>query len=330
VVDRFARIARAVRELPWAILPTTFDAMLEVLELRSAGGQFTAEEIAARIGDRPAGTPIERVGPVAVLPLHGVIAQRMNLFTAISGGTSTELFGKAFDEAMADPEVQAIVLDIDSPGGSVAGTEELAQKVFKARGAKPIVAIADSLAGSAAYWIGSQADQFVASPSSQVGSIGVLTSHTDVSKAEDAAGVKTSVISIPDAKSEGHPYAPLSDDARANVVASMQPFYDMFLKAVARGRGVSVADVRDGYGQGRVLGASPAKDAGMVDRIEALPETIARLSTPQGRRAALRSVTDDPSLRATSETTAQELAKATAQESAFRDRVSFETQLLNL
>lgn len=288
--DRFARVARAVRDQPWALLPGTFDAMLEVLELRHADGRFTAEEIAARIGDQSAGTTaIERVGPVAVLPLHGLIAPRMNLFSAISGGTSTELFGKAFDEALAEPGVLAIVLSVDSPGGSVAGTDELAKKIFMARGAKPIVAVANYLAASAAYWIGAQADQFVASPSSQVGSIGVVTSHKDVSKAEQAAGVTTSVISIPEGKSEGHPHAPLSDAARSNVLDAIRPFYENFVTGVARGRSASVAEVRDGYGQGRLLAAQPAKQAGMVDRIESLSEVVARLSTPQGRRAALRS-----------------------------------------
>jgi capsid assembly protease len=326
MADQFSRVLRAIREYPWAILPSTFDAMLEIVERRADGVRLSPEDIAARIGDRPAGPAATRSGPVAILPLHGVLSQRMNLFTAISGGTSTELFGRAFDEAMADPEVQAIVLDVDSPGGSVYGTEELAQKIFKARGAKPIVAIADSLAASAAFWIGSQADQFVASPGAQVGSIGVITSHTDVSKAEETGGYKTTVISIPEAKGEGHPYAPLSEEARQNVLSSMQPFYDLFLKAVARGRGVAVSAVKDGYGGGRVLAAIPAREAGMVDRIETLADVVQRLSTPQGRRAALASST-----RA-EETTAQEPPPAaTAQESSFDvARFNAELELLDL
>ncbi len=313
--EPFARVLRAVREHPWAILPSVFDAFVEVAELRAAGGSLTPAEVEARVGDRPP-VAVSKAGAVAVLALHGPIAQRMNLLMQVCGGTSTELFGQAFDAALADPEVAAIVIDIDSPGGSVAGTEELARKVYQARGAKPIVAIADSLAASAAYWIGSQADEFVASPSSQVGSIGVVTSHTDVSKAEEASGVKTTVIAMPAAKADAHPYAPLSDEAHQAVIDSMAPFYDLFLKAVARGRGVSVAAVRDGYGQGRVLAAVPAKAAGMVDRIETLGELTARLSTPQGRRAVLtadRRLSPEPT--AQQATTDQEPARATSQES---------------
>lgn len=287
--DRYARIAQALQEQPWAIVPSVFNALLEILEFRMDGGRLTAEEIATRVGDKARPSSTARVGSAAVLALHGPISQRMNLFSEISGGTSTEIFGRDFDAAMADPDVNAIVLSIDSPGGNVAGVEEVAQKIYNARGSKPIVAVADSLAASAAYWIGSQADQFVASPSSQIGSIGVVTAHRDVSKAEDATGVKTTVISIPDAKSEGHPYAPLSEDALNGVLASMQPFYDLFTKAVARGRGVKQSDVKDGYGKGRVLAAVPAKAAGMVDRIESLSDVITRLSSPQGRRAVLTS-----------------------------------------
>lgn len=326
MADRYARIVQAVYNQPWAILQPVFEAMLEVVSLRVAGGRFTEAEIAARTGDKPSEPlAVTRVGPVGVLPLHGVMAQRMNLFMQISGGTSTELFGQAFDAAMADPETQAIVLSIDSPGGSVFGTEELAQKIFKARGSKPIVAVADSMAASAAYLVGSQADQFVATPSGMVGSIGVVTAHTDISKAEEQMGVKTTLVAMPPAKVMGHPYEPLSDEARAEIEARIAPYYDLFVKAVARGRGISAADVREGYGQGRMLAAAPALKAGMVDRIESLSDVVARLQTPQGRRAVLTA--HSPSA---AETTAQEPSPATAQESDGLSREVLKAELAKL
>lgn len=308
--ERYARVLQALREQPWAMVPSAYEALLALVQARLESGRLSAEEIEARVGDRERPAAVAKVGQVAVLALHGVIAHRMNLFTAISGGTSTELVGQALDQALADPEVHAIVLSIDSPGGPVAGVEELAQKIHAARGTKPIVAVADALAASAAYWIGAQADQLVASPSAQVGSIGIVTTHTDVSKADAEVGIKRTVIAIPPAKAEAHPYEPLSEEARAGVVSAMQPFYELFVKAVARGRGIAVTDVTDGYGQGRVLAAVPAKEAGMVDRIESLAHVIARLSTPQGRRAVL-----DAHASSAGETTAQEPAPATAQES---------------
>ncbi len=323
--DRYARTMQAIREHPWAIVPSMLETILEVVEAHAAGGRLSATEIQARLGDRKdPGPAVMRSGPVAVLALHGVMAQRMNLFMEISGGTSTELFGKAFDQVIADPEVQAIVLSIDSPGGSVFGTEELAQKIFAARGTKPIVAVADSLAASAAYYVGSQADQFVVTPSGMVGSIGVVMTHDDVSKANEAAGIKTTVIALPLAKVIGHPYEALSDEARAEIEARIAPYYDLFAKAVARGRGVAVKDVKDGYGQGRLLAALPAKAAGMVDRIESLADVIDRLSSPQGRRAVLSARSHEAS-----PTTAQEPVPATAQESSpWRDVLQFELDTL--
>jgi signal peptide peptidase SppA len=308
---RYSRTLQAIREHPWAIVPSALELILEIVEFRAAGGRFDAAEIQARVGEKDDdGQSPSRVGPVAVLPLHGVMAPRMNLFMQISGGVSTELFGKMFDDALAESEVHAIVLSVDSPGGSVFGVEELSQKIYRARGKKPIVAVADHMAASAAYQVAAQAHELVVSPSGMVGSIGVVTTHTDVSKAQESRGVKTTLVAIPAAKVAGHPYEPLSDESRGEIHARIAPYYELFVKAVARGRGVSVKDVKDGYGQGRVLSAIPARDAAMVDRIESLSDVIARLSTPQGRRAVMTARTPGGT-----ETTAQEPSPATAQES---------------
>ena len=96
-----------------------------------------------------------------MLPLYGVISQKMNLMTQYSGGTSTEIFGSWFDEAMADASVDRIILDVDSPGGSVYGISELSRKIHGARGKKPIIAVSNSLMASAAYWIASAADEIL-------------------------------------------------------------------------------------------------------------------------------------------------------------------------
>lgn len=333
----FERVMRALLGQPWAMLPERFEALLEIVALRLAnGGPFDEEQLLAKLGDRQPAPQLaaERVGDVAVLPLFGVLSHRMNLFSAMSGGTSTAMFGHAIDELMKDSDVAAIVIDGDTPGGAVAGTEEAAQVVYRARSqnAKPIVLVANTLVASGGYWVGSQAHQIVASPTSSVGSIGIAFKHTDVSKANEAQGVKTTLVRLPAGKLAVNQYEPLSDEGRDGLIASMQPFYDLFVKAVARGRGVTAAAVKDGYGQGAVLSASQALSAGMVDRIATLEETIARLSTPQGRRAAMtNSSEDDELLDATGETTAQEPEKATAQESVFdRARVNAELEFLNL
>lgn len=284
---KYPRIYRMVMETPWAILPTKLDAILAVLELRASGGQVSAEEIRAIVG--AAERPQQRAaGSVAVLPIFGTISQRVSLMSEMSGGTSTEQFGKAFRSLMADASVGAIVLDVDSPGGGVFGVAELAESIFKARGQKPIVAVANSMAASAAYWLASAADELVVTPGGQVGSIGVFAAHDDISRANDAMGVTTTLISAGTYKTEGNPYEPLTDEARAAIQAQVDEYYGMFTAAVAKHRGASVKDVRGGFGEGRTVGAKEAVKLGMADRVATLDETIARLTGGRPARGAQR------------------------------------------
>lgn len=280
---------------PWAILPKSLAVISEILTRYFAGEKLSKEEIQARIGGEkpkermlavvnaavsPSGARSADVnnGPViAVLPLFGAIIPRADLFSEVSGATSAETFGKRFDAMLADPNVKAIVIDIDSPGGQVAGVMELSQKIFDARGSKPVVAVANHLMASAAYWIGSAADEIVTSPSADVGSIGVVAIHEDLSTALQQEGVKVNLISAAPYKTEGNPYEPLSEEARASIQMRVDEVYQQFLESVARNRGISAADVQSGYGEGRVLGAVKALASGMVDRVATMEETIARL-----------------------------------------------------
>lgn len=263
----------------WAIDPVKLEAMLEVVSLRAEGGSFTAEEIVARIGDKAA-RPMGRVqGAVAVLPLYGVIAPKMNLMSEISGGTSAEMFGKEFQAAIDNPDVGAVVLDVSSPGGDVQGTPELAARVFAARGTKPIVAVANGQMCSAAYWIASAADQIVATPSAvDIGNIGVYTVHRDMSAANEKEGVKYTIIGAGKYKAEGNPHAAPSEEFLEFTGAKVSEFYGMFVGAVAKHLGVKASEVRSGYGEGRALTAKQALEAGLVHRIATLDDVIAGLA----------------------------------------------------
>lgn len=269
-------ILQAFMESPWAILPKTFAALAEIVERHVNGEKLSAEEIEARIhgATRPAD---RRVNSVAVLPLFGTIFPRANLMTDMSGATSAERFGAQFSALLRDPEVGAIVLDVNSPGGSVYGIQEVSKLIFDARGQKPIIAVANHLAASAAYWIATAADELVITPSGDVGSIGVFAMHQDWSVALDKEGIKVSIIKEGKFKAEGNPYEPLSEEARAAIQASVSEVYDSFVEAVARNRGVKVAIVRNGFGEGRVVGAREAVKLGMADRIATLEETVNRL-----------------------------------------------------
>ncbi len=201
------------------------------------------------------------------------------------GGTSTECFGAMFAQAVADPNVAAIVINVDSPGGTVSGVPELAAQINAARGTKPIVAVANGMAASAAYWLASQADEIVVTPSGEVGSIGVFCAHFDESGALEQAGVKPTLISAGKYKVEGNPFGPLTDEALASIQSRVDDLYAMFTSDVAKARAMPVDRVRGrAFGEGRMLGAKRSVNSGMADRVGTLSETIGRLSTPQGRR----------------------------------------------
>ena len=192
-------------------------------------------------------------------------------------------------EALADETVSQILLDIDSPGGSVYGVGELAAEIYAARSAKPIVAVSNSLAASAAYWIGSAASEFYVTPGGEVGSIGVWQAHEDWSKALDEAGVKTTLISAGKFKVEGNPYEPLSQEARDFMQLRTDEYYSAFTKAVAKGRGVGIDAVRSGMGQGRVLGADAALAENMVDGIATFDEVVKKMQrAAKPARSALK------------------------------------------
>lgn len=269
-------VLKAFIETPWSILPDRLAVLDEIVMRHVSGEKLDAEEVQARIhgARRPAD---RRIASVAVLPLFGTIFPRANLMTDISGATSAERFGAQFAELVDNPEIGAIVLDVDSPGGQVGGIEELSRQIFDARGKKPVVAVANHLMASAAYWIGSAADEIVVTPSGEVGSIGVFAVHKDISGSLEKDGIKVSLISMGKYKIEGNPYEPLAEEARGAIQLRVSDYYDTFVKSVARNRGVKPDEVRNGFGEGRVVGSSQAVELGMADRIGTIDETIVRL-----------------------------------------------------
>jgi signal peptide peptidase SppA len=218
-------------------------------------------------------------GGIAVIPIYGVITQRGNMVDDVSGPgmVSTQIVTQMLRQAVADDAVSQILLDIDSPGGSVYGVSELSDVILSARAQKPVVAIANSLAASAAYWVGSQASEFYVTAGGEVGSIGVWQAHQDYSKAMDEAGVKTTLISAGKFKVEGNPYAPLDEEAQGFMQSRVEDYYAAFTKAVAKGRGVPITQVRDGMGQGRVLGADAALAQNMVDGIASFDQVLSKM-----------------------------------------------------
>ncbi|MDA8095579.1 MAG: S49 family peptidase [Betaproteobacteria bacterium] len=223
-----------------------------------------------RVGPVLTRSPNSLGGAIAVISLTGVISQHPDWFA----DTSVDEFAADLMSAVNDPGVGAILVSIDSPGGSVYGVQEVAQMMMGAREQKPIVALANSLAASAAYWIGCSASEFYCMPSGEVGSIGVWQAHMDFSGMLDQAGIKTTLISAGKYKVEGNPYEPLDDDALGFMQSRVDDYYGAFVNGVAQARGTDPATVKNGMGQGRVLGAQDARNAGMIDGIATMPQVI--------------------------------------------------------
>jgi signal peptide peptidase SppA len=270
---------------PWALMPERLSAVTAVIARWSGDARASDEVMHSIAADRSARDTRRQAsvsnsgGGIAVLPLYGVVTQRGNMVDDVSGpGTaSTQQFSNMLRAALQDETVTQILIDIDSPGGSVYGVAELADEIVSARAQKPVVAIANSLAASAAYWIGCSASEFYVTPGGEVGSIGVWQAHQDYSKAMDEAGVKTTLISAGKFKVEGNPYAPLDEEAQGFMQSRVDDYYVAFTKAVAKGRGVPISQVRDGMGQGRVLGAEAALASSMVDGIATFEDVVKKM-----------------------------------------------------
>jgi signal peptide peptidase SppA len=289
-------ITRWALSTPWAILPEKLAAIGAVLSLRAAGERVAPEEIAAVTNGRRNGGG-QLVGSVAVLPLYGTIAHRMDMLMESSGGTSTQAFTEQFRGALADNGVSAIVLDVDSPGGAVDGVPELATEIMRARGQKPIVAVANTLAASAAYWIATAADELWVSPSGEVGSIGVWALHEDLSRYYDSQGVTMTLLRAGKHKAETNAYEPLGEEARAYLQSRIDDYYGMFVVAVAQQRGVARETVREGFGQGRVVGAKAAVAQGMAHAEGTLDDAIQRAALLARKAARERARTAELRLR---------------------------------
>lgn len=272
---KYERIMAAVAAQFWAIQPEKLVAIMDFLALKAAGHP-TAIAPEARMTPAQDRKIAAMRGNIAVMPLHGVVSHRMNMFSDISGGTSTQRFAKEFMSLVNNDDIKAIILDVDSPGGTVTGTPELADLIMGARGAKPIIAQVDGLCASAAFWIASAADEIVVSPSSEIGSVGVYSMHSDVSKMYEAMGRKETFIYAGEHKVEGNPFEPLSAEARAAMQARVDEYYGMFTGALAKGRGVTKSVVEKNFGQGRTFGAPDAVARGMADRVATMKETLER------------------------------------------------------
>lgn len=298
----------------WALQETFHRRMFQVLMSHESGkgpgaalAQFAAAAATKR--DRREAQMTVADG-VATIPIHGVIAHRASAVDPVCSdvGTSVEHIRGDLQAALANEDVHSIVLQIDSPGGSVFGLADLAAEIRAAREQKPIVAHTDELMASAAYWLGSQADRIVATTDAEVGSIGVIASFFDAHRLYQGAGVDPVVIKSTPGKGSTQGNGSFGDAQRAEIQQQVDHFHAMFVADVAAGRRISperAAELADG----RVLIGAEALRAGLVDEIASL-QVASRTARELGSRAAAarvesRSFTEEPTEPVASSTMTQ-------------------------
>jgi ClpP class serine protease len=225
VVEEYPQIVRAITGTPWLIVPENLEAILDIVNMRLNGQAFSDDELRMRLDaakDSDRENPNVQVdGGVGVLSLYGPMFPKANLMTMLSGATSLETFQNDLQTLVDDDKVKQIVIDYNSPGGTSDMVHETGDLIRQARDVKPIYGIANTIAGSGALWLLAQSTKAYATPSGKVGSLGVYTTHEDLSAQDEKDGRKITIISAGHLKTAGDPHEPLSDEARAYLQESV-------------------------------------------------------------------------------------------------------------
>lgn len=278
---------------PLALEINTYEAIERLLHARARGHRLPKADAEAWKAATPYGSPTpsaHEAGQRAVISLYGPIVGRVGPMEAMSGLTGSKTFASLVRQAADDKTVDSIILDIDSPGGEAAAVDEPIAALEYAQTLKPVTAVTQGMMCSAAYWIGVTANEVIASPNSMVGSIGLIYTHEDWSKANEQAGVKVTHLVVGDKKALGNTDEPLGDDAKNEIRRLATDYYEAFVAHIAQARNRSVAAVRNEWADGRVETGRIAHQLGMVDKLGTLedlltPTTPAAASVTQVSRA---------------------------------------------
>lgn len=272
------RALHALINAPWCITEDSLKLIVQVAKRENPDVAAVEAQLGRKL--EYTRTVTER-GGVATIPVDGPIFRKANLFTQMSGATSLEILAKDFHAALHNPQVRAILLAIDSPGGEATGVNEFAEIVYQARGQKPIVAYVEGLGASAAYWIASACDEIVCDATAMLGSIGVVAAmDSPDNSGEEIVFVSTqSPNKRPDLR---------TDEGKLQVQSLIDATADVFIAAVARNRGVSTEHVEKRFGAGGLKLGADAVEAKLADRLGSYEQALAEL---QGRQSKPRPIT---------------------------------------
>jgi capsid assembly protease len=259
---------------PWAI---TAEALEQIQDIVLRQTSETWEAVAAKLGKPLENTwSAEIRDGVAIVPVMGPIFRHANLMTSFSGATSVEDLATDFNTALGDPNVRAILLNVNSPGGNVDGINELANMIRAARDVKPVKSYIGGQGASGGYWLASMASEVVADATAMIGSVGVVAGFSDRSAADEKAGVKR--FEIVSNRSPKKRLDPQSDEGRASVLTMLDDMADEFIASIAEARGVTVEKVLADFGQGDSMMAKRALNAGMIDRVGSFEGLLAEMA----------------------------------------------------
>ena len=238
------------------------------------------QEYAAINFDKPVGDAsslLKVKDDVAILPIMGGLTHRMSGIDALcSGGlNSYEGLRRAFDEALSDDKIKTIVMHVDSGGGEASGCFELARHIVASRSDKKIIAYVDEFACSAAYALTAAADEVVASPDADVGSIGVIMVHQELTEAFKKNGIGVTVIKAGEFKGTGSPFQALTESSKELLQARINETYKSFVSFVANARDLSEEAVKGTEAQ--VYSAQEALKLGLIDSIKSQDEFLSYL-----------------------------------------------------
>jgi signal peptide peptidase SppA len=273
--------------IPWCCTTEALDAILAI----AAREPMNEEEIKQRfhgpkslaLRDGTRRDDSERMSMrdgVALIPIDGPIYRYADMFTAMSGGITTDAIGKDFQRAVDDPQVRAILFVIDSPGGEATSINELADTIYAARDRKPIGAYAEGYCASAAYWIASAAGEIVADDNALIGSIGTVMGMADPSKRPSQR------IDFVSKQSPKKRVDPTSETGRAYFQAMVDDMTEVFIGRVMRNRDMTYAQILAVEGGMKV--GQQAVDAGLVDRLGSEEQAIHDLLAKAGARYTSR------------------------------------------
>ena len=276
------RLLGLIYNQPHAVLPSMMDMAetwaantLQLNLVNVAAGSDELWEPSAARGDAERMAAAHATG-VQTVPVHGVLMPRSIHMDPCTTATNYEALRQQISAAVNDPQIDHVVLDIDSPGGSVAGCFELAQDIRTWSQQKPITAVVNYGAYSAAYALASAASQIVVAPSSGVGSIGVIARHADISGRNAQQGVKVTSIYAGARKNDLSPHEPLSDDASARLQQHVDSSYQTFVNTVSAHRGLSPEAVRGT--EADVFHGADAVAQGLADRVETPQAAMNRIA----------------------------------------------------